>query len=291
MKGIVLAGGKGTRLYPLTRVMTKQLLPVYDKPMIYYPLSVLMLAGIREMLIVSTPADLPRFEKLLHDGSQLGLTIEYDAQSSPRGIADAFIVGEAFIGSDSVALVLGDNIFYGHGLPEILQNARQRTERKGGAVVFAYRVDHPEKYGVLELDSNGEPLSIEEKPVAPKSNYAVTGLYFYDNKVVEIAKSLRPSSRGELEVTDLNAHYLKDKCLSVEILGRGFAWLDAGTHDSLREAGNFIASVERSQALKIGCIEEIAYRQGFISRDQLERLISKVSGSSYGEYLRWIAEE
>ena len=291
MKGIVLAGGKGTRLYPATKGITKQLLPVYDKPMIYYPLSVLMLAGIREVLIISTPHDLPRFEQIFSDGSQLGLRIEYVPQPLARGIADAFLIGEGFIGSDSVALVLGDNIFYGHGLTERLQEAKKRVETKRGAVVFGYYVRDPQQYGVVEFDERGKVVSIEEKPTKPRSHYAVTGLYFYDNDVVTIAKDLEPSARGELEITDVNKEYLRRGHLAVELLGRGFAWLDTGTHDSLLESGEFIATIERRQALKIGCIEEIAYRLGYIDKAQLKQLAAALANSGYGEYLDRIAEE
>ena len=291
MKGIILAGGKATRLYPVTQAITKQLLPVYDKPMIYYPLSVLMLAGIRDILIISTPEELPRFKSLLGDGTQLGLSIAYAAQDSPRGIADAFIVGEDFIGKDCVSLVLGDNIFYGHGLPEILKDATTKVQTKGGAVVFGYYVSDPERYGVVDFDELGKALSIEEKPAHPKSNYALTGLYFYDNSVVEIAKHMSPSGRGELEITSVNQAYLKQGRLNVELLGRGFAWLDTGTHESLLEAGEYIATIERRQALKIGCIEEIAYRLGYIDKTQLSALAASLSNSSYGEYLKRLLEE
>jgi glucose-1-phosphate thymidylyltransferase len=291
VKGIVLAGGKGTRLYPATKVITKQLLPVYDKPMIYYPLSVLMLAGIREVLIISTPHDLPRFQEIFDDGSHLGLRMEYKAQASPRGIADAFLIGEEFIASDNVGLVLGDNIFYGHGLTERLQEAKKRVETRKGAVVFGYYVHSPQQYGVVEFDERGTAVSIEEKPTKPRSHYAVTGLYFYDNEVVRIAKSLEPSARGELEITDVNNEYLRRGHLAVELLGRGFAWLDTGTHDSLLESGEFIATVEKRQSLKIGCIEEIAYRLGYIDKAQLKRLAATLANSGYGEYLDRIAEE
>ena len=291
MKGIILAGGKATRLYPVTQAITKQLLPVYDKPMIYYPLSVLMLAGIRDVLIISTPQDLPRFQELFYDGSQLGLKISYAPQAEPRGIAEAFIIGEDFIGKDCVSLVLGDNIFYGHGLPEILKSAAATVQTKGGAVVFGYYVSDPQRYGVVDFDESGKALSIEEKPTQPKSNYAVTGLYFYDQMVVEVAKHLTPSARGELEITSVNQAYLKQGRLNVELLGRGFAWLDTGTHESLLEAGEFIATIEKRQALKIGCIEEIAYRLGYIDRDQLRVLAGTLSNSSYGEYLKTLLEE
>jgi glucose-1-phosphate thymidylyltransferase len=291
MKGIILAGGRATRLYPVTRAIAKPLLPVYDKPMIYYPLSILMLAGIRNILIISTPQELPRFKELFSDGSQLGLEIHYALEPSPRGIAEAFIIGEDFIGNDCVSLALGDNIFYGHGLPEILKSAAATVQTKGGAVVFGYYVSDPERYGVVEFDDSGAVLSIEEKPTQPKSNYAVTGLYFYDQRVVEIAKGLTPSTRGELEITSVNQAYLEQGRLNVELLGRGFAWLDTGTHESLLEASEFIATMEKRQALKIGCIEEIAYRSGYIDKDQLRALATSLSSSSYGDYLRRIVGE
>lgn len=291
MKGIILAGGRATRLYPVTQAITKQLLPVYDKPMIYYPLSVLMLAGIRDVLIISTPPELPRFQALFSDGSQLGLQISYAPQPSPKGIADAFIIGEDFIGGDCGSLILGDNLFYGQGLTDLLRKAVAETEIRGGAVIFGYYVGDPERYGVVEFDDSGSVLSIEEKPEKPKSNYAVTGLYFYDQSVVEIAKGLKPSPRGELEITSVNQVYLEQGKLSVELLGRGFAWLDTGTHDSLLAAGEFIATIERRQSLKVGCIEEIAYRLGYIDKAQLSKLAKSYENSSYGDYLRKVLEE
>lgn len=291
MKGIILAGGSGTRLYPVTIPVCKQLLPVYDKPMVYYPLSTLMLAGIRDILIISTPQDLPRFEELFGDGSNLGLRFTYKAQQAPRGIAEAFIIGEEFIGGDSVCLVLGDNIFFGHGFQAMLKKASSKVEVNGGAKVFAYYVSDPERYGVVEFDEKGRVLDLEEKPELPRSNYAVTGLYFYDNEVVNIAKSIKPSGRGELEITDVNRKYLDLDRLSAELMGRGFAWLDTGTHDSLLEASEFIATIEKRQGLKIACIEEIAYRQGYINKDQLLQLADPLRKNTYGLYLRRIINE
>jgi len=284
MKGIILAGGSGTRLYPITKGVSKQLLPVYDKPMIYYPLSVLMLAEIQKILIISTPEDLPNFEKLLGDGSEIGISLRYKEQPSPDGLAQAFIIGAEFIGTDDVCLVLGDNIFYGYGFSVILQNAIKNVS-EGKSTVFGYYVNDPERYGVAEYDKKGNVISIEEKPTDPKSNFAVVGLYFYTNDVVEIAKNIKPSHRGELEITSVNQEYLKQQNLKVELLGRGFAWLDTGTHDSLMEAGQFIETIEKRQGLKVACLEEIAYRMNYINKEQLKQLAEPLKKNGYGQYL------
>lgn len=287
MKGIILAGGKGTRLYPLTRVISKQLLPVYDKPMIYYPLSTLMLAGIREILIISTPEHLPLFQQLLGDGRALGLRLEYAVQESPNGLPQAFVIGEDFLNGDSVALILGDNIFYGDGLRKILRDAKKRE----GGTVFAYHVKDPQRYGVVEFDAAGKALSVEEKPAKPRSSFAVTGLYFFDSRVVEVARNLRPSARGETEIVDIILDYLHRQCLQVEVFRRGMAWLDTGTHHSLQEASVFIEALEKRQALKVACIEEVAYRMKFIDRNQLRRLAAELGDGEYGHYLKGLAED
>lgn len=291
MKGIVLAGGSGTRLYPITKGVSKQLLPIYDKPMIYYPISVLMLAGINEILIISTPHDLPHFERLLGDGKDLGLTFEYAEQPSPDGLAQAFIIGEEFIGDDDVCLVLGDNIFYGHGLTELLLKARQNVESEKQATVFGYYVNDPERYGVAEFDKDGNVLSVEEKPKNPKSNYAVIGLYFYPNDVIQVAKNIKPSDRGELEITSVNEEYLKRSQLKVELMGRGYAWLDTGTHESLLEAGRFIQTIQNRTGLMVASLEEIAFEKGFIDSNQLNELAKPLEKSGYGDYLLKRAKE
>jgi glucose-1-phosphate thymidylyltransferase len=285
MKGIILAGGIGTRLYPITLAVCKQLLPVYDKPMIYYPLSVLMLANIRDILIISTPQDLPRFKSIFRDGKHLGLKFSYKEQPRPGGIAEAFIIGEKFMGNDDVCLILGDNIFYGHGFTELLKKAANDIQTKGGATIFGYYVNDPERYGVVDFDEKGRVLTIEEKPKKPKSRYAVTGLYFYGNEVIEIAKNLKPSQRNELEITDVNREYLRRGKLRVELMGRGYAWLDTGTHDSLAEASEFIATIEKRQGLKLACIEEIAYNLGYINKEQLRKLAHPLNHNEYGQYL------
>ncbi|MFV0392323.1 MAG: glucose-1-phosphate thymidylyltransferase RfbA [Paludibacteraceae bacterium] len=285
MKGIVLAGGSGTRLYPITKGISKQLIPIFDKPMVYYPISALMLAGIRDILIISTPDDLPGFKRLLGDGSDYGVHFEYAEQPSPDGLAQAFIIGEKFIGSDSACLVLGDNIFYGHGFPTMLRNAVTEADKKGNATVFGYYVNDPERYGVAEFDADGKVISIEEKPKVPKSNYAVVGLYFYPNKVVEVAKNIQPSARGELEITTVNQEFLQEEKLKVQLFGRGFAWLDTGTFDSLSEASTFIEVLEKRQGLKISCLEEIAWRNGWISNGRLEQIAQGMIKNEYGQYL------
>ncbi|RED41573.1 glucose-1-phosphate thymidylyltransferase RfbA [Paenibacillus sp. VMFN-D1] len=286
MKGIILAGGSGTRLYPLTRIISKQLLPIYDKPMIYYPLSVLMLAGIRDILIISTPQDTPRFEELFGTGEQLGIRLSYAVQEQPNGLAESFIIGEKFIGGDSVALILGDNLFHGHGLTEMLQTAVQREQ---GATIFGYHVQDPGRFGVVEFDADGRAVSIQEKPAEPRSNYAVTGLYFYDRNVVDYAKQIVPSDRGELEITDINRMYLERGQLRVEILGRGFSWFDSGTHESLLEASQYIETIEKRQSLKVACLEEISYSKGYINREQLTLLAERMNKNAYGAYLMQLA--
>ncbi len=287
MKGIILAGGSGTRLYPLTRVTSKQLLPVYDKPMIYYPLAVLMLGGIRDILIISTPQDLPNFKELLGDGSWLGISLTYEEQPRPEGLAQAFIIGESFVGDDPVCLILGDNLFHGHNLSGIIKNALRVNQ---GGVVFGYRVNDPERYGVVEFGDNGNVIGIEEKPEKPKSKYAVSGLYVYDNEVIQIAKDLKPSDRGELEITDVNKEYLRRDALNVEILGRGFAWMDMGTHESMQQAASYVRAVQNRQGFKIACIEEIAYRLGYINSDQLKEIASEMIKNDYGQYLHELSE-
>lgn len=288
MKGIILAGGSGTRLYPITKAISKQLVPVYDKPMIYYPLSTMMLAGIKDIMLISTPRDISRFEDLLGDGTQLGINIEYKIQENPNGLAEAFVLGEEFIGDDSVCLILGDNIYYGSGLSKLVQRSAQKSS---GATVFGYQVSDPERFGVVEFDDNQHVISIEEKPEHPASNYAVTGMYFYDNSVVEIAKTMKPSPRGELEITDINRAYLENGQLDVELLGRGYAWLDTGTHESLHDAAAFIETVQKRQNLQVACIEEVAFRMGYIDKDQLIELAQPLKKNAYGEYMLRIAEE
>ena len=290
MKGIILAGGSGTRLYPVTKVASKQLMPIYDKPMVYYPLSTLMLAGIRDILIISTPEDTPKYESLLGDGTQLGLNMSYKVQPSPDGLAQAFILGDTFIGNDDVCLILGDNVFYGGRLPERLKDSVQEVKSNQNAVVFGYYVNDPERYGVVEFDTDGNAVSIEEKPEKPKSNYAVSGLYFYPNDVVQVAKNQKPSPRGELEITDVNKHYLEANRLKVEQMGRGYAWLDTGTHDSLLEASQFVQTLEKRQGMKISCIEEIAYRMDYIDKDQLKALGNEMANNPYGQYLLKITD-
>ncbi len=290
MKGIILAGGSGTRLYPVTKVASKQLMPIYDKPMVYYPLSTLMLAGIKDILVISTPEDTPKYESLLGDGSHLGLSFSYRVQPSPDGLAQAFILGEEFIGNDDVSLILGDNVFYGGHLPELLQKSVKVVQSSKDAIVFGYYVNNPEQYGVLEFDQNGNAISIEEKPVNPKSNYAISGLYFYPNDVIKVAKNQKPSPRGELEITDVNQYYLNQDRLQVEQMGRGYAWLDTGTHDSLLEASQFVQTLEKRQGMKISCIEEIAFRMKYIDKDQLQLLGNKLANNQYGQYLLKIAE-